>query len=124
MNNSERIVKLYGITKDPETNDFMMVMEYANNGNLRQRLNKEFNSLGWDEKLYIIRDIIHGLCNIHEKGLTHQDFHSGNILNNTGTLNYINITDLGLCKPANEKSEKHNKNVYGVLPYVAPEVLR
>ena len=34
------------------------------------------------------------------------------------------ISDLGLCKPADEKSEKSNKNVYGVLPYVAPEVLR
>ena len=34
-------------------------------------------------------------------------------------MNYI--TDLGLCKLANEKIDK---NVYGVLPYVAPEVLR
>src|SRR5581483_1395681 len=31
------------------------------------------------------------------------------------------ITDFGLCKPADEKIDK---NVYGVLPYVAPEVLR
>ncbi len=31
---------------------------------------------------------------------------------------------LGLCKPVNENSGRHNKNVYGVLPYVAPEVLR
>src|SRR3954452_21206432 len=35
------------------------------------------------------------------------------------------ITDLGLCKPANIKpSQSGNKNIYGVLPYVAPEVLR
>ncbi|EXX79733.1 Rad53p [Rhizophagus irregularis DAOM 197198w] len=125
MNNSERIVKLYGITKDSKTNDFMMVMEYANNGSLRQKLNKDFNSFGWDEKLYILRDIAYGLGNIHEKELTHQDFHSGNILNiKRNSLSFANITDLGLCKPANEKVEKRNKNVYGVLPYVAPEVLR
>ena len=30
MNNSERIIKIYCITKDPKTNDFIMVMEYAN----------------------------------------------------------------------------------------------
>ena len=26
------IIRCYGITKDPETNDFMMVMDYAENG--------------------------------------------------------------------------------------------
>src|SRR5205085_12557846 len=31
------------------------------------------------------------------------------------------ITDLGLCKPADENTDN---NIYGVLPYVAPEVLR
>src|ERR1043165_6410540 len=31
------------------------------------------------------------------------------------------ITDLGLCRPVNEKNEK---KIHGVLPYVAPEVLR
>ena len=39
------IVRCYGITKDPETNNFMMVMEYAQYGSLRQHLNNSFNSL-------------------------------------------------------------------------------
>jgi serine/threonine protein kinase len=86
---------------------------------LRQSLNKDFNSMDWYKKFDILCDIARGLSNIHRKGLVHQDFHSGNILQ----LKYNSslITDLGLCKPADEKSEK---NVYGVLPYVAPEVLR
>lgn len=70
-------------------------------------------------------DIVYGLHNIHKEELAHRDFHSGNILNKQGSsLSYANISDLGLCKPASEKLEKHNKNVYRVLPYVAPEVLR
>ena len=93
-------------------------MEYANNGSLRQNLNKNFNSMNWKYKFNILYNISIGLKNIHEKRLIHQDFHSGNILT-LGRESYI--TDLGLCKPADEKSEK---NVYGVLPYVAPEVLR
>src|SRR3954454_13321443 len=118
MNSSHYIIKCYGITKDPKTNNFAMVMEYAENGNLRQRLNKYFNSMNWKNKFRALSDIAEGLNNIHKEGLIHQDFHSGNILNfNT----YFGITDLGLCKPANEKSEK---DVYGVLPYIAPEVLR
>ena len=32
------VVRCYGITKDPETNNFMMVMEYAQHGSLRQHL--------------------------------------------------------------------------------------
>ena len=121
MNNSECIVEIYGITKDYKTNDFIMVMQYVENGSLRQNLNKNFNSLSWKDKFNILRDIAFGLVDIHKKELTHQDFHSSNILNEP---NYTYITDLGLCKPADEKTEKHNKNVYGVLPYVAPEVLR
>ncbi|RIA94347.1 kinase-like domain-containing protein [Glomus cerebriforme] len=126
MNHSENIIHFYGITKN-KTGDFMMVMEYAFNGNLRQSLNKDFNSLSWKDKLIISYKIACGLNDIHKKELTHQDFHSGNILvirNNDNDETFHSITDLGLCKPANEKSEKCKKNVYGVLPYVAPELLR
>src|ERR1700722_15046466 len=102
MNSSGCIVKFYGITKDFNTNNFMMVMQYAEGGNLRQKLNKNFNSLSWRYKFYIIYSIAIGLSGIHKKGLTHQDFHSGNILSYGISGNVI--TDLGLCKPANEES--------------------
>ena len=118
---SSNVIRCYGITKDPETNNFMMVMDYAQDGSLRQNLNNNFNSMNWEDKFNTLNYIARGLSNIHEKRLIHQDFHSGNILRNNS---YFLITDLGLCKPADEKSEKCNKNVYGVLPYVAPEVLR
>ncbi|EXX63864.1 Cdc15p [Rhizophagus irregularis DAOM 197198w] len=86
------IILCHGITKDPKSNNFMMVIPYAKNGSLRQHLNKSFNSIDWDEN------------NANE---------------------YIFITDLGLCQPANEKpSQDEYKKIYGVLPYVAPEVLR
>src|ERR1700733_1496190 len=100
----------------------MIVMQYAREGSLRQHLNNKFNELTWSNKLDNLTDIAFGLANIHDKNLTHRDFHCGNILS-AGT-EYTRITDLGLCKPANEKSEKSEKRIYGVLPYVAPEVLR
>src|SRR3954451_9214651 len=98
MNNSGDVVCCYGITKDPETNNFMMVMEYAQNGSLRQHLNNNFNSLNWIEKLYNLWYIAHGLKTIHKKRLIHCDFHCGNILNNKSILGnvYSQITDLGL----------------------------
>src|SRR5581483_1279974 len=116
MNTSAYIIKCYGITKDPETNNFMMVMEYAQHGNLRQYLNNSFNSLNWNEKLVNLRTIAQGLDSIHEKGLIHHDFHCGNILNNNNNgIHYSLITDMGLCKPANVKPSQNNKQIYGVL---------
>jgi serine/threonine protein kinase len=107
MSTSNSIIPCYGITKDPETNNFMMVMQYANNGSLRQYHNKNFNSIDWKEKLYILHVIAVGLSKIHEKELIHHDFHCGNILNqsigNSESYSYSYITDLGLCRPANEK---------------------
>jgi hypothetical protein len=47
MSDSYDVVHCYGITKDPETNNFIMVMEYIMNGSLRQHLDNNFNSLNW-----------------------------------------------------------------------------
>src|SRR3989442_1475873 len=78
--------------------------------------------MNWNEKLNFLYQIACGLNEIHDNNLIHHDFHCGNILN-SGFDAYI--TDLGLCQPANVKtSQNESKKIYGVLPYVAPEVLR
>src|SRR4051812_5619474 len=122
MISSDFVSYCFGITKKPESNNFMMVMGYAKNGSLRQHLNNRFNSMKCKEKLDILQKIAGGLNDIHSQGLIHHDFHCGNILKNN---NYIRITDLGLCQPANiTLYQNEHKEIYGVLPYVAPEVLR
>src|SRR4051812_40813696 len=123
MFNSGYVMMCFGITKKPDSNDFMMVMGYAGHGSLRQCLNKKFYSMEWNRKLKILKEIAGGLDVIHSQGLIHHDFHCGNILELVDKS--ILITDLGLCQPANVKPSKNDhKNIYGVLPYVAPEVLR
>ncbi|POG77294.1 kinase-like domain-containing protein, partial [Rhizophagus irregularis DAOM 181602=DAOM 197198] len=55
----------------------------------------------------------------------HRDFHSGNILfdPNFRVLNDDwKIGDLGLSQAVN--SESSNNEVYGVIPYIAPEIFR
>ncbi|RGB25174.1 kinase-like domain-containing protein [Rhizophagus diaphanus] len=117
------VTRCFGITKDPESNNFMVVMEYAKKGSLRQYLNNIFNSIKWVDKLDILKRFALGLRAIHEKELIHRDFHCGNMLQDD---DFTIITDLGLCRPANVKlsQNEYEKQVYGVLPYVAPEVLR
>src|SRR3954468_19806097 len=61
-----------------------------------------------------------GLKFIHQQNLVHRDFHSGNILNNS-IIEGSFITDLGLSKSVNY--QKQEEQIFGVLPYVAPEVL-
>ncbi|RGB39581.1 kinase-like domain-containing protein [Rhizophagus diaphanus] len=99
-----------------------MVMELRN-GSLRQHLNNNFISMNWYQKWTILLGIAYGLKDIHNKGLIHHDLHCGNILSDFDRCAFI--TDLGLCQPADVKSSQYsNKKICGVLPYVAPEVLR
>ncbi|GET64735.1 kinase-like domain-containing protein [Rhizophagus irregularis DAOM 181602=DAOM 197198] len=116
------VIIAYGITQDPETKNYMMVLEYAENGSLRNYLNKNYSELDWENKLKNLLNIASGLEKIHENELTHRDLHIGNVLmNHSQTI----ITDMGLCKPADYKESESAKNkIYGVLPYISPEILR
>ncbi|CAI2195032.1 7193_t:CDS:2, partial [Funneliformis geosporum] len=109
------IVPCYGISRDSKGN-YIMVMEYMKEGNLRQYLQKHYRELNFNDKTEQLKDIAKGLKDIHKKNLVHKDFHSGNIL-----CPPCRITDLGLSKPVNE--EEKGEKIFGVLPYVAPEVL-
>ena len=117
------IVKLYGITQDPETKNYMMVLDYADHGSLRNYLDTNYDKLSWFQKFYNLWNIAYGLRGIHENELIHRDLHIGNILS---FYDGPRITDMGLCKPAdyNKLENASNNNIYGVLPYIAPEILR
>ncbi|RHZ80736.1 hypothetical protein Glove_132g283 [Diversispora epigaea] len=111
-------ISIYGITKNTTENEYMMVMNYAEYGSLRKVLNSEFKKLTWQKKSVMLLTITNGLKNIHEMNLMHKDFHSGNIVNKS--IEACFITDFGLCKPV---SENDPENIYGVIPYMAPETL-
>ncbi|RIB22746.1 hypothetical protein C2G38_2033338 [Gigaspora rosea] len=116
-------LEVYGLTRNAENGQYMMVYQYANRGNLHDFLTKNFRELVWRKKLKQLADISHDLSRIHKATLIHDDFHSGNVLLNQDIDGNIKsyITDLGLSRKQNEHVSKGG--VYGVLPYVAPEVL-
>ncbi|RHZ58289.1 hypothetical protein Glove_374g20 [Diversispora epigaea] len=87
------VLPILGITQDPMTKEYAMVLRYMKNGNLRDFL-KQNKSLSWIERLWLLNSFIRGLKVIHR--------------------------DLGLCRFANEIS---SSGAYGILPYIAPEVL-
>ncbi|RHZ60632.1 hypothetical protein Glove_351g12 [Diversispora epigaea] len=109
-------IAIYGITKNPTENEYMMVMQYSS---LRKMLKSVFKELTWKNKIKSLYYIVLGLARIHETGLMHKDFHSENIVNETKTSSYI--TDFRLCKPVTENDPE---KIYRVIPYMAPETLK
>src|SRR5215469_340306 len=93
----------YGMTKDPETEEFMMIMQFADNGNLRSILLKNFSNILWSEKMELLQFAALDIKNLHELGYFHKDFHSGNILQSE-CASYI--SDFGLSGAANEAKSK------------------
>ncbi|EXX69791.1 uncharacterized protein OCT59_010900 [Rhizophagus irregularis] len=113
---STYIPLVYGVTKD-FNNHYMIVMEYAKNGDLRNYLINNYNNLNFEDKLRILKEIISAIRDIHSNGLIHGDIHPGNILR---SKNSFYVSDLGLCHPYTEK--RNSRIIYGIPPYVAPEV--
>ncbi|POG66880.1 kinase-like domain-containing protein [Rhizophagus irregularis DAOM 181602=DAOM 197198] len=97
-------------------------MSCAKKGSLRKCLS-DIIKLKWQDKLQLLEKIILGLKVIHESNLTHGDFHDGNILI-SDNHNEIFIIDLGLCKPISDFQDSDNNEVYGVIPYMDPQILR
>ncbi|CAI2176337.1 15005_t:CDS:2 [Funneliformis geosporum] len=118
-NSGNYIIRCYGITQCPKTKNYMIVMQYARNGDLRKYMSKNSVGLTWQRKLDILYGIATGLNRIHCKNLVHRNLHCGNILiHSSMTL----ISDLGLCRRADNPHA--TGGAFGVLPYVAPEILR
>ncbi|GBB90322.1 hypothetical protein RclHR1_17230003 [Rhizophagus clarus] len=100
----------------------MMVLQYADKGSF-DNYKYFFKNYNWCERITILQHIIKGLKKIHG------DFHVGNILTfdfrhnfiNDDAINTVCISDMGLCR---EVDNIDKTKIYGVMPYVAPEVLK
>ncbi|POG81401.1 kinase-like domain-containing protein [Rhizophagus irregularis DAOM 181602=DAOM 197198] len=118
------ILSIYGISQNPDSKDYIMVLEYVEGGDLSKWINKNYDKFNWSYKLLSLWNIVRGLKEIHQKNMVHRDFHTGNIL--IKNEYWPCIADMGLCGKVDDNydiDEKDEKKVFGVLPYVAPEVV-
>ncbi|RHZ48313.1 hypothetical protein Glove_553g7 [Diversispora epigaea] len=118
VNNHDNIINFYGVSLDPSTETYYLVLQYAKDGDLRTYLRNNFNRLDWKIKIKMAKDITSGLYCIHEENIIHKDLHSKNILVHEGTLL---ITDLGLSQPLDTNSISMGG---GMVAYADPEYLR
>ncbi|KAF8940116.1 hypothetical protein BGZ58_007701 [Dissophora ornata] len=120
VQDSENIVKFYGITRMKTRGDYGMVLQFAARGSLRDYLSRNFESLDWVKKIRLARDVSAGIAFIHEDNICHHDLHSRNVL--IDESGRALITDFGLSRYVNHANS--NSGVRGVVPYISPERLK
>ncbi|RHZ46848.1 hypothetical protein Glove_606g156 [Diversispora epigaea] len=124
FNNSFASLNEEFLNEDPETNEYIMVLEYMRGGNLRDYLKNNFNNINWKMKLGLLTELASKLKNIHELDIIHHDFHPGNILSYIFENSLLKISDFGLSKLIGQDIKNPEKRqIFGVLPYIDPEVL-
>src|ERR1043166_1859938 len=106
----------YGVTQNPDTNKYLIVTDYYEDGDLRRYFRYQAYKLKWPKKLDMLLQLARDLQNIHNANLVHRDFHSGNVL----VDDIVCIADLG--QSLDVRNTQISTEVNGVMPYVAPEV--
>src|SRR5947209_1963399 len=87
----ESSLKFCGITKDPKTNELMMIMESMstkNLKNLRYVLSNDFNRFFWKYKIKLLYFLSRMLKKLHKLGYSHTIVHSANILFKNDSYEY------------------------------------
>ncbi|KAF0551475.1 kinase-like protein [Gigaspora margarita] len=114
VSNYPNVIPFYGVTKD-SSGQYNLILQYANEGNLREYLENNFMKLQWMDKLRIAKEIAHGLLSLHDNNIIHRNLHSKNILIHQGQAK---ITDFALSKQLDEESMSSNSSIKGSLPYL------
>ncbi|KAF0445584.1 kinase-like protein [Gigaspora margarita] len=117
---NQNTCRLFGIAKEP--NALMLVLEFADGGNLqnylRNRINDDIFKISWGDLIQIARGVTNGLSWIHSNGIIHCDLNPQNILIHG---NKPKIADFGSSKQLalDHPHTNHEGRVY----YVDPQCL-
>ncbi|RGB29780.1 kinase-like domain-containing protein [Rhizophagus diaphanus] len=120
----QNINKFFGISKEPLSNKYAMILEFANQGNLREYLKNSFKFLLWSDKIQMSLDIVSGLKYLHSKQIIHRDLHAKNILVDN---NRLMIADFGTSKQLSEStpnSTNSTANGLGMAEYNEPQLFK
>ncbi|KAF0558602.1 kinase-like protein [Gigaspora margarita] len=113
--NHERIIKFYGISLDKKKKSCYLISEFANNGTLREYLQK--NKVEWPEKIQLASQISKGMYYLHRIGIIHRNLHTSNILIHNRN---VKISDFGISKNLDSIAATSSKKPYGVIPFIDP----
>ncbi|CAB4413902.1 unnamed protein product [Rhizophagus irregularis] len=75
------IIKFHGITvseKENKPKKYLLVLQFANGGSLRNYLKENFDMLSWRNKINLAYQLAGAVSCLHDEGIIHRDLHSGN----------------------------------------------
>ncbi|GBC10314.1 hypothetical protein RclHR1_09510005 [Rhizophagus clarus] len=112
--------EFFGITKRKDKDSgYLLVLEYADGGTLRNYLKNNFYKLDWNIKLQFAIQIANAVSFIHKKDIIHRGLHSKNILVHQ---NIIKLTGFELSSRISEISSNDNLSV--MISYIDPQLFK
>ncbi|GET04590.1 kinase-like domain-containing protein [Rhizophagus clarus] len=114
------IISFYGITISDQENQndkkYLLVMEYADGGSLKNYLKENYNNLTWTDKYKLAYQLACAIAFLHDEGIVHHDLNSNNILVHQGT---IKLPDFGLSKKIDDEYDEQSN--LPKIPYIDPK---
>ncbi|XP_050195751.1 serine/threonine-protein kinase 17B [Myiozetetes cayanensis] len=121
MKSNPRIVNLHEVYET--ANEIILVLEYAAGGEIFDLCVPDLDyRIGERDIVRLIRQILEGLCCLHENNIVHLDLKPQNILlSSINPLGDVKIVDFGISRKLENSSEL--RHIMGTTEYLAPEIL-